>query len=292
MKKVSYKTTKNELVKIALPEESRTYKPIGHQQLIDLTLNSIQKAGFELEKEWYEASREGQIATGHYTIKNIRDNEMQLQIGWQNSLNKMVSLKFALGFHYFLCENGACSGDMGAFKRKHTGDVQEFTPKTIEEYIKTAGEAFIQMQQQRDRMKEIQLTKRIQSELIGRMYLEEEFIESTQLNIIKRELAKPTYDYGAVNSLWELYQFVTYSLKSTPPAFWMKNHISAHSFFVKEAGLFVPSTSTNTLSEAAEVSPNQMSIYDIPGVVAKEVATNDVMVETCLLYTSPSPRDS
>lgn len=263
MDKVTYRTTKSELVKVALPEESRTYKPIGHEQLINLTLNSIQGAGFELEKEWYQSAREGQIATGHYAIRNIADKEMQLQIGWQNSYNKQVSLKFALGVHVFICSNGACSSDMGNFKRKHTGDVQEFTPKTIEEYIHTAGEAFIQMQAQRDRMKEIQLSKRVQGELLGRMYIEEDFIESTQLNIIKREISKPTHDYGVPNSLWEMYQFTTYSMRDIHPSFWMKNHLAANSFFVNESGLFIPKVEPIVIS-VEEGSPNQVSMYDVP----------------------------
>lgn len=269
MDKVTYRTTKSELVKVGLPEQTKSYKPISHEQLIELTLNSISNAGFELENEWYQSARDGQIATGHYTIKNIADKEMQLQIAWQNSMNKQVSLKFALGLHVFICSNGACSGDMGAFKRKHTGDVQEFTPKTIEEYIKTAGDTFIQMQNQRDRMKEILLTKRLQSELVGRMYIEEDLIESTQLNIIKRELEKPTYDYGAPNSMWELYQFTTFGLKDVHPSLYMKKHLSAHSFFVNESGLFVPKVETITVD--AEIVPeNQVSMFEVEGFVSSD----------------------
>lgn len=266
MKKVNYSTTKSELLNVPMPIETKRYKPVSHEQLINVTLGSIMSAGFEVEREWYEASSDRNIATGHYAIKNLADKEMQLSIAWQNSLNKMISLKFALGLHVFLCSNGACSGDMGAFKRKHTGDVQEFTPKTIEDYIQSAGDAFVQMQKQRDVMKEIQLTKRLQAELVGRMYLEEEFIESVQLNIIKRELAVPTYDYGCPNSLWELYQFTTHAMKSTPPANWMKNHIAANSFFVRESGLIIPDKTSVYVEEAVEeVSENQVSMYDVTG---------------------------
>lgn len=265
MDKVTYKTTKEALVRVPIAEETKSYKPISHEQLIDLTLNSISGAGFELEKEWYQSARDGAIATGHYSIKNIADKEMQLQIAWQNSYNKQVSLKFALGIHVFVCSNGCCSSDMGNFKRKHTGDVQEFTPKTIEEYIKTAGDMFIQMQKQRETMKEMQLSKRVQAELVGRMYIEEDFIESTQMNIIKRELMKPTYDYGAPNSMWEIYQFVTYSMKDIHPSLWMKDHLAANKFFVNEAGLFVP-TEKVLVTSAVEQPLNQMSIYDVPGV--------------------------
>jgi hypothetical protein len=165
---------------------------------------------------------------------------------------------------------------MGNFKRKHTGDVQEFTPKTIEEYINTAGETFLEMQKQRDRMKEIQLSKRVQAELLGRMYIEEGFIESTQLNIIKRELMKPSFDYGAPNSLWEMYQFTTFSMRDIHPSEWMKDHLAANSFFVRESGIIVPQTTIIKLNEIPE-DPNQMSIYDVQGTeVITEIAPEEV----------------
>jgi hypothetical protein len=69
------------------------------------------------------------------------------------------------------------------------------------------------------------------------MIIEEEFIESTQLNIIRRELKKATHDYGAENSLWELYQFTTFSMKEVHPSLWMGGHIDAHAFFLDAAGI-------------------------------------------------------
>jgi hypothetical protein len=59
------------------------------------------------------------------------------------------------------------------------------------------------------------------------------------LNIIKRELSKPTHKYGADNSLWELYQFTTFSMKDIHPSLWMSNHIDAHKFFVNASGLLI-----------------------------------------------------
>lgn len=47
----TYKTTKGMLLAAELPQETRTYRPVSHQQLMDLTLESIYKAGFELETE-------------------------------------------------------------------------------------------------------------------------------------------------------------------------------------------------------------------------------------------------
>ena len=149
MKVTSYNATKQQLINAPLPESTRTYKRIKNEELIDLTLESIYGAGFTLESERYTMAREGNISNGMYTIRNVADSEMQLQLAWQNSYNRQVSLKFALGIRVFICSNGAVSGDMGSFKRKHTGDVQEFTPKHIIEYVKTAGDVFVEMQKNR-----------------------------------------------------------------------------------------------------------------------------------------------
>lgn len=222
---------------IPLPKETRTYKPVSHSQLIDLTLESIHSAGFELSSSQYTSARDGKVANGKFAIKNVADKEMQLQIGWQNSYDKSLSLKFAIGTKIFICSNGCVNGDYGAFKKKHQGEVKEFAPKAIIDYIKRAGDAFTRMQEEREAMKEIEVTRRVQAELIGRMIVENKFIESTQLNIIRDELEHPSHDYGAPGSLWELYQFTTFAMKEVHPSLWMSNHIDAHEFFVNASGM-------------------------------------------------------
>jgi hypothetical protein len=236
----TYSTTRGLIINAEIPTETKTYKPISHAQLIDLTLDSISGAGFSLDKEKYSMAKGGDVANGQFTISNVADKEMQLQIGWQNSYDKSLSLKFAIGAHIFICQNGMVHGDMGSFKKKHQGSVQEFTPNAITEYIKQAGETFRQMQKEREAMKQIELTKRTKAELIGRMLIEEQFISSTQMMIMSRELEAPTHDYGAPDSMWELYNYATFAMKELHPSIRMNSHIKAHSFFVNESGVFVP----------------------------------------------------
>ena len=98
-----YSVTQGFLESISLPEQSNTYKPVSHSELIDLTLNGISKAGFVLDTQEYASGIDGAIANGKYTIKNVADGEMQLQVGWQNSYDKSLSLKFAIGTSIFIC---------------------------------------------------------------------------------------------------------------------------------------------------------------------------------------------
>jgi len=253
----TFNTTKELIINAPVPVQTRTYKPVHHSQLIDLTLDSISKAGFTLDKETYSAAVDGQVANGRFSISNVADSEMQLQIGWQNSYNKTMSLKFAIGTRILVCSNGCVSGDFGAFKKRHKGDIQDFTPTAITDYIKSAGEVFKKMQIDREAMKQVEVTKRTKAELIGRMMLEEQFIASTQLNIISRELQSPTHDYGAKDSLWELYNYTTFSMKETHPSNWMNNHIKAHTFFNECTTEMTP----NVISEEWLKSINHLSVF-------------------------------
>jgi hypothetical protein len=246
----SYLSAREILLNTEIPQQTKTYKPVSHKQLIDLTLNGIHNAGFKLDSEHYSAARNGNVANGRFSIADVADSEMQLQIGWQNSYDKSLTLKFAIGTKIFICQNGCVSGDMGAFKKKHVGEIQEFTPSAISEYIKSASEAFRRMQQEREQMKNVEVTNRTKAELIGRMYLEDQFISSTQLNIISRELKAPTHDYGAPGSMWELYNYATFAMKETHPSLWMDNHMTAHRFFVNESGILTQPMPEVVTSEA------------------------------------------
>ena len=231
------RSAKDIMLSAQVPVQTVTYKPISHRQLVDLTLESVYQSGFEIDNENYLTARDGDVATARYTIKNVKDNDMQLQVVWQNSYDKSASLKFAIGVQIMVCSNGMVSGDHGSFKRMHKGTVQDFAPAAITEYIKSAGDAFTKMQKDREAFKAHEISKERRSELLGRMFAHEKFLQSTQLNIIQREFNNPTHDYGAPDTLWELYNYTTFAMKEIHPSRWMKDHIKCHNFFAEQADL-------------------------------------------------------
>lgn len=230
---ISWRVPKRRLFSTPLPEETRTYKPISHKELADVTVKAIKDAGFTIGLQEYFSAREGLVANARYTIKDVADEDMQLEIGWQNSYDKTLSLKFAIGTRIMICENGCVSGDFGAFSKKHMGDIKIFAPEEMATSIKEAAKFFATMKNEKDSMKEIIITNREKAEIVGRLFLEKNLIGSTQLNIIKDEINKPTYDYMCTGSLWELYQYVTFSMKEIHPRLWMDDHINVHKFFTE-----------------------------------------------------------
>jgi len=252
---------RNIMLSAPIPKETKTYKPVSHQELIDLTLESIYQSGYTLEKQTYSTAREGNVANGRYTISNVGDSEMKLQIGWQNSYDRSLALKFALGTSIIICSNGMVKGDHGAFRKKHQGDIQTFTPAAISEYIKGGGDAFEDLQKDRDMLKQYEATDKIQAEVIGSLFLQEEIISSSQLNIIKKELKTPTHNYSAEGSMWELYNNVTFAMKQSHPSDWMQDHIDVHNFFINHTNNITQEVKADADMFAA-VLKNQLDMFE------------------------------
>lgn len=284
METKTYSTTKQLLINAEIPTDTRTYRAVPHQQVIDCTLEAIDKAGLVLSSETYSSSKEGNVALGKYTIKSVADTEMQLQIAWLNSYNKTKKLTYGVGASVLICQNGLISADMGFFRKKHQGGIQEFTPLAIVEYVKQAEDVFKKLQDEREKMKQVQLTKRVIAELMGRAVMEEEFITTTQLNIVKKEMEHPTHDYGAPNSMWELYNFVSFAAKELHPSLWMNSHLKMHSFFTAESGIIVPAKQVLVMSDGEEIAPNQTSMLQVDGFVSSDPTDVNADVQEIINY--------
>lgn len=126
---------------------------------------------------------------------------------------------------------------MGAFKKKHVGIIQEFTPAKIEEYFKSADGVYSNLTAHKNRLKEIELSKKVMAQLIGEMYVNEAILKETQVSIMKKEMEKESFDYGVQGTAWNLYNAATHSFKSLHPTDYLETHNKLHNFFVNEFGL-------------------------------------------------------
>jgi hypothetical protein len=54
------------------------------------------------------------------------------------------------------------------------------------------------------------------------------------MNIIKREIAKPSYVEFVVPSLWSFYNHVTNSLREAHPLNYISQHVNFHNFIETE----------------------------------------------------------
>jgi hypothetical protein len=198
----------------------------------------LDKQGFTVTKSIYRSAAQGLIGQGEYHINYGDDPEMGLMLAWQNSYNKQVSFKYAIGAHVFVCANGIVSGDLASYKRRHTGSADSDALEYIETYIGQAKDIFNRLVEDREQLKKYTLGWKDVAEMVGRMYLYDQIITSTQLNIMKREMQDPTHSYGVEPmNAWSIYNYATYAFKEDSPRNWINRHVDLHNFFAKEFSL-------------------------------------------------------
>lgn len=238
-----------------LPLKTDSYTPISHNTIDEKTREILDSIGFQLSKTYYRTSPDGQVGQAEYHLIYGNDPDMGLMVAWQNSYNKMVSFKYAVGAHVMVCSNGCVAGDLGAYKRKHTGTADQEAFEVMRNYLSQAKEIFDKLVSDKEHLKKISLESSEMAAILGRMFIHNEIITSTQINIIKREMQNPTHDYGVpVNNAWSLYNYTTFAFKEDNPKNWMKRHIDLHKFFSDNFGIeSVEFTPTTPVVEQAEI---------------------------------------
>lgn len=235
-------TDKAFLLNAPLPNHGKSYTVISHQDVINNTQSMLTIAGFKIEKEIYRANADANVAQGIYHLKrstsdgliNLED-ELGMMFAWQNSYDKSTRFQCAVGAHVFVCSNGMISGDMMNFKRKHTGSADFDIKVQITDQIKNAELYFKRMINDKDNMKTVTLDKKKQSEILGRLYVEKEILDVTQLACVKAEIEKPSYNYNCdVDSAWTFYNHVTHALKKSHPRDWLSDSQKFHEFMVAD----------------------------------------------------------
>lgn len=219
------------LKEIALPTATASYSPIPHHIFIDEIQEYLDKQGMEICDKKYMVNGKGNMMTGEYGIchKEGGDNEAIMSIGFQNSYNKTRKAGLYSGMLVLVCKNGMYTRKQGAtYQRKHTGNALQELRGQIITTIENAQEGFQGLVDEREAMKERELSKQTIATLIGDMYLNEGIINSTQLGIIKDEML-----YSQVfkeRTAWSMYNWVTEALKDTHPGNYIKSHLKCHTY--------------------------------------------------------------
>lgn len=229
--------TAERLLAVPLPNHGGRYSVVSHGHIITESKQQLANAGFQIDKELYKMSLDGQMAQGIYHLKHGNDPDMGLMFAWSNSYNKMMRFKCAIGAHVFICANGVVSGDIANYARKHSGTALNDVNTHIQSQISHANEYFTNLVADKEMLKQVVLSRGDQASIVGKLFFDKEVLTLTQVGIIKREMDKPTYNYGAhADSAWSLYNHITLALKESHPLHFIKDHQMVHGMFIDQFG--------------------------------------------------------
>jgi hypothetical protein len=252
-------TTRNYLENAPLPNHGKSYTVISHKQVIDNTIQLLADSGFVIQKELYRANMNANVAQGIYHILPINtvdptimeEKELGMMFAWTNSYDKSTRFQCAIGAYVMVCHNGMVAGDMMNFRRKHTGSADHDIRMQISNQIKNGEKYYKRILNDRDAMRNTELSLQEQAEIAGRLYINEDILDAAQMSCVKAELEKPSYDYQCdQENAWTFYNHVTHALKKAHPRDWLSDSQNFHDFMTAR----VLSKMNITMNDALDLS--------------------------------------
>ena len=258
-----------ELKQVPLPTGfSKQYVTVSHGYIIDTVKDLLDQNNYEIKETIYRCTNGGEVVQAVYHINHGDDPELGLMFAWSNSYDRSQRFKCAVGAHVFVCGNGMLIGDMANYGKVHKGDKKQVLQNVTDHItlqLKSASNFYDMIKKDKEAMKNICLTEKEIAELMGVLYFQEDLLTSGQLITSKKQFEEPSYDYNApLNSLWSLYNHVTYSFKSSHPKKWMDTQANFHQFIAKT---YIPKP---------VIDPNQMNITDVIEVPDNQLITSEV----------------
>jgi hypothetical protein len=217
---------KEKIITTPIPARTRTYTPISHESILNTIYHHCENHNFKILDESFMVDSTGNKVTGKITLE-MGDNEMGAMLGFQNSYDKSLSGKFAIGSSIFICSNGMVVGDF-PFKTKHQGTADTNMLSYIGDAIGATRLKFGDSVILREDMKKIRFSEQSLNELIGKLFMQQDILQVTQLNMLQKEYNKvvPKHDYGVhKNNLWNIYNLCTDTIESKGHP---SNYFSAH----------------------------------------------------------------
>jgi len=219
------------LANAKLPQHGKKYSVVKHEYIIKKTKEILNDYNFKIDKEIYRANINANVAQGILYLKHKNAfNDTGMMFGWTNSYDKSVRFQCAIGAYVMVCSNLMVSGEI-SYGRKHIGSAILDIDQNIEYQIKNANSIFNSIEQDKINLEDREMSFQEQCGIAGLLYIEKEIINNQQLNIVKQEMLKPSYDYATdPENAWSFYNHVTHALKTCHPKTWMKKSKQFHNF--------------------------------------------------------------
>jgi hypothetical protein len=220
----------HELRHIDAPEETKTYKPVSHIDLVQKAFHAgedlLRGGDYTFRYGHYGVSEDGNRMFGLLVYKVAGNDEMGLALGLRNSYDKSMAVGVIIGGQLFVCDNGAFSGDI-KYLRKHTSTVHEDLDANLVTMIGESVGNFAQIQEDTQTLRQIPVDDDRAWELTG--FLEGRgLLTAKNKKTLMREWTTPRHDAFSDRNAWSYYNCANQALKNTPIQHMAPTHIKMH----------------------------------------------------------------
>ena len=223
--------TLKEVTAIALPEQTKSYMPVSHEEIIKFVEGDLADMlpEYKIKDNVFGLGNKGQYLFGMISFTN-GDDYMGPSIAYRNSYNKEFAVGFAFGSQVFICANGMLTGSI-LVARKHTLNVWDSLIEDLESNIYKATDSYSQMQQDVELMRQIQLDDFEAFQTLGHLR-GNNILSPRVFEKALKEWCQPTYEEHKDGTSLQLYNACTEALKlESMPTRAMTQRIQLHTHF-------------------------------------------------------------
>jgi hypothetical protein len=216
-------TTKDYIINAPLPVQTDTYTVISHDFIISKTKELLAANNLEIERELYSCNINADIARGTLFLNSSVDPDLGMSFNWVNSYDKSTKFSCAISGNIRISDAIMMSNGSGSYIRKHTGTADTDILTSLSDQITNSAKYFAILTADKDYMKNIKVSERKRAEVLGLMYFYNQLLTSDQINVVKKELVKPSFTYAVGNdTLWYMYCCIAHAISSSHPKTWMQ----------------------------------------------------------------------
>lgn len=204
-----------ELAQIAVPEATRTHKPVPHHEIVEALVETLSFRHIGVVHEEYAVSSDGMKMFG------VLDLETQMagarfSIGIRNSHDKSLRLGLTAGLRVFVCSNMAFSGDFTPVLAKHSNNFNLID--TLSVGVDRIQRNFEPMQRQVEGWRQTQITDERAKLIFYSAFIDGKLeAPRTLLPEVHRLYFEPQYEEFSPRTMWSLSNAFTSAFKKLDP---------------------------------------------------------------------------
>jgi hypothetical protein len=199
---------------LPLPEETDTFKPIPHHQLVEQILQSLSYRRLSVVREEYAVSPDGMKLFGLIEL-DVEYAGVRFAVGLRNANDKSMRVGLVAGYRVIVCENKMLTGDFQPMLAKHSKNfnLMDGLSVAVDRIQRNIGEVSDQI----ERKKVTLLSEDNARSLIYQGFLEQKFPISLLRLVHKEYFIKPSFEEFVGSNLWALENAFTTTFKKLKP---------------------------------------------------------------------------
>lgn len=210
------KVTRDELKEIPIPERTRTHQPLSHFEIVEVLEEALSFRYMKVVRDEYAVSPDGMKMFGVMDLNTGFDGG-NFSIGLRNSNDKSMRLALTAGYHCFVCDNMAFSGDFTPLLHKHTRKLE--LKDVISIAVDRIQRGFDPLEKRIKVMRDFGLTDNDAKLVIYTAFLEKAVrgLPRNLMPLVHEHYFDPKYEEFKPRNLWSLSNAFTSAFKELAP---------------------------------------------------------------------------